>query len=510
MYVNNWLTRREQLSPDRVALVDTLNGDRCITYRAWNRRVNQTANFLSDRLSVQKGDRVAIIASNCVEYLDLWFACGKIGAVVQLLNWRLTAHELAGLIADGTPTVLVYGPEFDAVTTELRSMSSGVREYVAIDRPTEPNDVAFSQRDEYPDSEPPEPDLVWDDAWAICYTGGTTGFPKGAILTHRSITANSVNTVTSWGLTADDVAILQMPLFHTGGFNVFTAPLVHVGGTSIVCRTFDLDQTFDLVRDHGVSLLVGVPTMYLMMQRHPRWQEADFSRVKICGSGGASCPVSVIERFKERGVSLFTGYGLTEAGPNNFWLPEEQRKHKPGAVGYPLFHVDVRIVDENNEECAPGEIGELLIRGPHVCAGYWKKPDETRATITADGWLHTGDLAVRDADGCHSIVGRQKDMIKSGGENIYPAEIESVIHAHPDVAEAVVIGVSDDTWGEVGRAVVVVKPGTTLTSDELLAFCGESLARFKVPRSVVFVEELPKTAAGKIDKKVVSKEHGEP
>ena len=509
MYVNNWLTRRAQLSPDKLALVDTLNDDGRITYRQWNRRVNQTANLLRDRLSVGKGDRVAILASNCVEYLDLWFACGKIGAIVQLLNWRLTAHELAGLIADGSPSVLVHGPEFEALVAELRAAATDVGRYVALGQPTAADDTAFSERAQYPDSEPPEVDLAWDDPWAICYTGGTTGFPKGAILSHRSITANSVNTVMSWGLTADDVAILQLPLFHTGGFNVFTAPLVHVGGTSIVCGGFDLDQTFDLIRDHGVTLLVGVPTMYLMMQQHPRWQEADLSRLKIAGSGGASCPESVIERFKERGVSLFTGYGLTEAGPNNFWLPREQRRLKPGAVGYPLFHVDVGIVDERGDECSAGEIGELLIRGPHVCAGYWNRPDETRATITADGWLHTGDVASRDEDGCFSIVGRQKDMIKTGGENVYPAEVESVLHAHPSVAEAALIGVPDAKWGEVGRAVVVVKPGATLTADELIAFCEGRLARFKIPRSVEFVDELPKTAAGKIDKKVLMEKCGE-
>jgi fatty-acyl-CoA synthase len=509
MYVNNWLTRRAKLSPDRLALVDTLNDDRCITYREWNDQVNRTANFLRDRLSVRKGDRVAILASNCVEYLDLWFACGKIGAIVHLLNWRLTAHELAGLVADGSPSVMVYGPDFEALAGDLRSTVTSVERFIALGHPPTRDDLAFSDREEFPDSEPPEVDLVWDDPWAICYTGGTTGLPKGAILTHRSITANSVNTVMSWRLTADDVAILQMPLFHTGGFNAFTAPLVHVGGTSIVCGGFDLDQTFDLIRDHGVTLLVGVPTMYLMMQQHPRWQDADLSRLKIAGSGGASCPETVIERFKERGVSLFTGYGLTEAGPNTFWLPEEQRLRKPGAVGYPLMHVDLRVVDERGGECSAGEIGELLIRGPHVCAGYWNRPDESRAAITDDGWLHTGDLASRDQDGCYSIVGRKKDMLKSGGENVYPAEVESVLHAHSAVAEAALIGVHDAKWGEVGRAVVAVKPGATLTAEELIDFCEGRLARFKIPRSVVFVDELPKTAPGKIDKKLLVTWYGE-
>ncbi len=391
---------------------------------------------------------------------------------------------------------------------ELRGEAAGVRHFVALGDPLAATDGVFAERLECSDSEPPEVDLDWDDPWAICYTGGTTGFPKGAVLTHRSITANSVNTVMSWGLTGEDVAILQMPMFHTGGFNVFTAPLVHVGGTSIVCRSFDLDQTFDLIRDEGVTLLVGVPTMYIMMQQHPRWQEADFSRVRICGSGGASCPEPVIERFRERGVELFTGYGLTEAGPNNFWMPPDERGGKPGAVGYPLMHVDLKIVDADGGDCGPDEVGELLIRGPHVCAGYWNRPEESADAISQDGWLRTGDLARQDADGCHWIVGREKDMIKSGGENVYPAEVESVLHEHPAVAEVALIGVADDTWGEVGRAFVVVGAGHELTDEELIGFCDGRLARFKIPKSVVFVEELPKTAAGKIDKKALA-ERGE-
>ena len=500
MYVNNWLTRRAALTPNTTALVDTVGGGRQISYREWNRQVNRTANFLRERLSVGRGDRVAVLAMNCVEYLDLWFACGKLGAVIQLLNWRLTYRELAGLLADATPGALVYGPDFAGAVADLRSEATGVEHFVALGEPQVSTDVAFVERLGFSEHEPPEVILGWDDPWAICYTGGTTGFPKGAVLTHRSITANSINTVVSWGLTADDVAILQMPLFHTGGFNVFTAPLVHVGGTSIVCRSFDLDQTFDLIRDQRVTLLVGVPTMYVLMQQHPRWQEADFSRVRICGSGGASCPEPVIKRFRERGVELFTGYGLTEAGPNNFWMPPEERRGKPGAVGYPLFHVDIRIEERDGSECGPGEVGELLIRGPHVCAGYWNRPEESSAAISADGWLRTGDLARRDANGCHWIIGREKDMIKSGGENVYPAEVESVLHEHPAVAEAALIGVADETWGEVGRAFVVARPGCELTADELIAFCDGRLARFKIPKSVVFTAELPKTAAGKIDK----------
>ncbi len=212
--------------------------------------------------------------------------------------------------------------------------------------PPRPSDHVFDERDVFSDDPPPPVELSWDDAWAICYTGGTTGLPKGAVLTHRAITANSVNTIVSWGLTPDDVTILNSPLFHTGGLNVFTAPLVHIGGTSIVCKGFDVDQVFDLIRDRGVTVTFGVPTMFIAMQQHPRWAEADFSKLKLIISGGAPCPMPVFEKFWERGVDFKTGYGLTEAGPNTFWLPKADVRRKPGAVGFPLFHVDVKVVNE--------------------------------------------------------------------------------------------------------------------------------------------------------------------
>lgn len=507
MIVGDWIGRRAQLTPNKTALIDTLNGNRPITYRQWSRTVNRTAHFLQDRLGVHKGDRVAILAHNCVEYLDLWFALGRIGGVLQTLNWRLTAYELEGLLADGDPVALVYGEEFTETIERLRGRVPGLVHYVALKTGAAPEDILFAEREAFTDAPLPEVDLDWDDPWVICYTGGTTGLPKGAILTHRAVTANAVNTVFSWGLAPDDVTILNAPLFHTGGLNVFTAPLVCIGGTSIVCKGFDPDQVFDLIRDASVTVFFGVPTMFIMLQQHPRWEEADFSRLKIVISGGAPCPLPVFEKFWERGVDFKTGYGLTEAGPNTFWLPPEDVRRKPGSVGFPLFHVDVRIVREDGSVCGPDEVGELIIRGPHVCAGYWNNPEATAQTIR-DGWLHTGDLARQDTEGYYYIVGRLKDMFISGGENVYPAEVESVLHAHPAVAEAALIGVPDAKWGEVGRAIVALRPAARLTGEDLLAFCRERLARYKVPKSVIFVEALPKTGANKVDKEQLRELYG--
>lgn len=509
MIFGDWLGRRAQLSPRRLALIDALHGDAAISYGSFNQQANRAAHLLR-REGVARGDRVAVLAKNRVEQLDLWFACGKLGAVLAPLNWRLTAHELAGFVARTRPVVLVYGADFLPQVEALRDRAeaASVRRWIALDEGARaaPADLPFAARDACAAEAPPAVELGPDDPWVLCATGGSTGLPKAAVLTHGNITWNAVNTVTSWGLAPDDLAILSAPLFHTGGLNVFTAPLVHLGGASIVCRDFNVDQVFDLIDRHPVTHFFGVPTMFLAMLEHPRWPAARLDRLKLCISGGAPCPLPVFERFWERGVASFkTGYGLTEAGPNTFWLPPEEVRRKPGAVGYPLMHVDVRIVDEAGEDRGAGEVGELLVRGPHVCAGYWEDPEATAAAIRG-GWLHTGDLAERDAEGCVRIVGRAKDVIISGGENIYPAEVESALAAHPAVAEVALIGVPDPRWGEVGRAVVV--PRGELDPEALLAFARERLARYKVPRSVVLVEALPRTSAGKVDKRRIRELHG--
>jgi fatty-acyl-CoA synthase len=288
-----------------------------------------------------------------------------------------------------------------------------------------------------------------------------------------------------------------------------------VGGTSIVCPEFDLEQTFQLLTGGEVTIWFGVPTMFVMMQNHPLWEQADFTHLKLLISGGAPCPLPVFEKFWGKGVDFKTGYGLTEAGPNTFWLPPEDVRCKPGSVGFPLFHVDVRAVREDGSECIADEVGEMVIRGPHLCGGYWNNSKATAEAIhplpndpAGPDWLHTGDLARCDVEGYYYIVGRSKDMFISGGENVYPAEIESVLHACPAVVEAAVIAVPHETWGEVGRVVVVLKRGQQISEDALLDFVRQQLARYKVPKSVVFVDELPKTGANKVDKKLLAETYG--
>lgn len=511
MLIPDWLARRQALSPERVALIDQARGGREITYRAWNRIVNRSARFLLSAASLRKGERVAVLSKNNTEYLDVLFACQKTGAILSALNWRLTVHELTAIVADAAPAALVYGPGFESAVAAIAASPAArsIRRFIAIGEPAGEGHLSFAAREAMSDDPPPPVELREDDPWVLCSTGGSTGLPKAAILTHGNILWNAVNTVVSWGLRPDDVAILDAPLFHTGGINVFTAPLVYHGGTSIVCAGFDGDLFYDLLASGRPTVYFGVPTMFLALQEHARFAGADFSRLRIVISGGAPCPEPIFRRFWDRGVDFKTGYGLTEAGPNTFWLPPAEVRNKPGAVGYPLFHVDVRVVDSDGRDLGPGEVGELWVRGPHVCKGYWNRPEESAAAIV-DGWLRTGDLAVRDADGAFTIVGRKKDVIISGGENIYPAEVESVLAGHPAISEAALIGAPDPKWGEIGVAVVVVRPGATLGEEEVVSHCRAHLARYKVPRRVIFTDALARTGAGKVDKRALQARFAEP
>jgi fatty-acyl-CoA synthase len=510
----DWLQKRAELSPQSVALIDTLDQNRSITYAEWNHKANQTAHFLRESLGVSQGDLVAVLAKNSVEYLDIWFALAKIGGILQTLNWRLTPHEIAALLNDAPPVALIYdgsrgnSQSIAQTIQSLRGLIPKGIKLVSMSELLGRGDLTLAQREGFPTTLPPSPARSFEDPWVICYTGGTTGLPKGAILSYRAITANAINTIVSWELSSSDVTILNSPLFHSGGLNVFTAPLVYAGGTSIVCQEFDLEQTFDLLNNGRVTIWFGVPTMFVMMQNHPRWDSSDFSHLKLLISGGAPCPLPVFERFWAKEVDFKTGYGLTEAGPNTFWLPAEQVRQKPGAVGYPLFHVELCVVGEQGQPLGSGEVGELLIRGPHLFSGYWNDPLATSSALR-EGWLHTGDLAAYDHDGCYRIIGRLKDMIISGGENIYPSEIENVLHARKDVIEAAVIGVPDEKWGEVGWAIIAVRPDASPTEKDLADYCKERLAGYKIPKRFILTNQpLPKTGANKVDKRALVEVYG--
>lgn len=490
--MNDWLKKRAELSPDKIALTDKIKGYK-VTYNEWNRKVNKLANFLTHKLGVRKGDIVSVLSPNRREYLDLFFACGKIGAILQNLNWRLTPRELLPLVREAKPKVIFYGEQVGELAEELKIKNSiELNEILWNSFSSEFSDVAL---------------VNWDDPWMICYTGGTTGIPKGVVITFRNITFNAINTVISWGLSNKDSAPIITPLFHTGGLNVFTTPLVYIGGENVLMDKFDVDKVFDVINNKEINLLFGVPSIFIMLQNSPRWEKTDFSHLKFVINGGAPCPVPVFKKWWKKGVVFKTGYGLTEAGPNTFWLPDRYVKQKINSVGFPLFYIDVKLINDKGKECGVGEEGELLIKGPHVTPGYFKREEETKKNIV-DGWLRTGDIAYRDSDGCYFIAGRKKDLIISGGENIYPIEIESVLISHPKIKEAAVIGVADKKWGEVPKAIIAVKNNSKLSVEEVKDFLKTRIASYKIPKSFVFVSEIPKTSVGKIDKTFLKKKYG--
>lgn len=480
-YAPDWLARRAQLTGSDPALINAETG-RVTTYTHWNARVNQTARWLQG-LGVGAGARVALLAGNSETWLDVWFACGKLGAILQALNWRLPALSLKRLIDHAQPRLLLVD----------RSHAS-VGEAAANDTPTRQLAALEGERAGLSEGVLDGHRPTLEDPWVLCPTGGTTGLPKLAVLTHGNILWNAAGTAASWQLHAKSRALLNAPLFHTGGMNVFTAPLVWAGGASVVCDGFDAGQVLDHVARGAITCFFGVPTMFQVIQRHPRFASTDFSRLELVISGGAPCPSPVFDAFWDRGLDFKTGYGLTEAGPNNFWLPHDQVREKPGAVGYPLLHVEARLL---NEQGADSSEGELLLRGPHVVPGYYQDPEATGEAIDEEGWLHTGDLARRDSEGSYTIFGRKKDMYISGGENVYPAEVESVLSAHPSVVEVAVVGRPDDKWGEVGHAFVVGMP--SLSEEIIRSWIEGRLAKYQQPARYTFLDALPRTGAGKID-----------
>lgn len=504
LHAADLLSNRARLTPDRVALVELETGRRT-SYAELNRRANRLANFLYDQLGVGPGDRVSILAKNSVVYLDLLYGLPKIGAIFAPFNWRLTAHELAWQVNDLGPKVLLFEPDFAPVVEELLTLAPiphlvtlrGAKLADAASEVLAYEEAAAAASDE----EPQRPPLDYETPYCILYTSGTTGYPKGAVIPHRQVLFNAINTVISWGLTEHDVSPVFTPLFHAGGLFAFLMPILYVGGRIVLAREFDAASTLRAIVDERCTAILGVPTLFQLWQETPAFAAADFRHVRFFINGGAACPPQLAQAWREqKGVAFRLGYGLTEVGVNCFSSTDEEAAAKPGSVGKPIFHSDMRIVDpETGLDVAPGITGELLIRGPHVCAGYWRQPEAT-AAVLRDGWFHTGDMAQRDADGFYTIAGRYKDMIKSGGENIYAAEVEGVFRQHPAVKDAALVGKPDKTWGEIGVMIVVCADGCEVVGEELVEFCRGRLARYKIPKQIVFVDQLPYSPYGKVEK----------
>lgn len=503
MLYGDWIGRWGKSCPDREALVDTV-GSRRYTYGQWAKEVYRMVHHL-DSMGIRKGDRVAVLSFNRAEYLTLFFATSRLGAILVPLNTRLAPGEFTYFLEDSTPKAIFFDEDHQPIVEKMKAKVR-MEHPVCFDRSDVVGRSLATLWEGLPSDAPPEVDLAPSDPQLIIYTSGTTGVPKGVILTYGMITWNSINTNLGWGLRPEDRTVLHSSLFYTAGWNVFTLPLVHLRGTNVLVKGFDADLILDLIERERLTLFFGVPTMFQMLLESPRFAKTDFSSIRFLVSGGAPLPKKLIEMYQaQKGIRLWEGFGLTEVGPNNFMA-----NGNPGTVGNPMPHVDVKVLDSQGKEAPPGQDGELLLRGDHMCSGYWKKPEETAEAIRG-GWFHTGDLARMDEDGHVSIVGRKKDMIISGGINIYPAEVEKAIESHPRVAAAAVIGVADEKWGEVGKAFLEMKPGGKLTLEELQGFLSDRLGKYKIPKYAVVVKELPRTAAsGKVQKFILKEKHGKP
>jgi fatty-acyl-CoA synthase len=446
---------------------------------------------------------VACLSVNNIEYIDLYFACGKIGAILVPLNYRLREYGIREMIIDCKPRLLVYDSIYAELAVALHRDGCverllPIRAAHAAAPTATLTDVVEGGGNQAPQSVTANE----GDIAMILYTSGTTGTPKGAMISWRQIHWNAVNTIISLQLSESDISFLNTPLYHTGGWHVLFTPLIYLGGTLVLQNQFDPERCNALMGRRGITILFGIPTMLRMMMEAPNFDAADFSAARFAICGGEPCPIPVIRAYQEKNVPMRQGYGLTEAGPNCYSLPAEDALRKAGSVGFPGFHVRAKILNDEGEPAQAGGVGELVIGGPHVFSGYWNNPDATRE-ILRDGWVYTGDLFRQDEEGYYFIVGRKKDMFVSGGENVYPAQVERVIYTHPSVAQAAVVGVPDAKWGQSGYAFVVLHPGATLGEKELMDYCKETLASYQCPKSVVFRDELPMGHSGKIDKKAL-------
>lgn len=507
MYIGDYLGRREIYSPDKLAIIDTSKQPELrLTYREFNARANRLANWLRDNARVGKGDRVAILARDGVEYLDLLYACGKLGAIHTALNWRLHWRETLGLIQNTMPKVLIYSDDFKSQVTEIektiRNSQFAIGNYLhiegdGIDRSQHFETILQSSRATPVKCET----LEMEDIACLLFTGGTTGLPKGAMISHRMICWNVLNTVVH-DLHHDDIYLNVYPLFHAGGLFAYMSSQIIFGNTTVLTRQFDPTQVLDLIQRENVTVFAGVPTMYQMMLQAPNFNTADLSSLRFCTCGGAPLPVPVIQQYmRDKNIRFKQGFGMTEFGPGLFALAAEDAERKAGSIGRPNFFVDVRVVDDHNQPLGPNQVGELVLKGPSRCSGYWNDPQSSAQVLDSDGWFHTGDLVRYDDDWYFYVVDRKKDMFISGGENIYPVEIENILYKHPAVHMCAVIGVPDPKWGEVGKACVVLKPGMKATEQELLDLMQQNLAKYKVPKNVVFMDALPLSGMGKILKR---------
>lgn len=497
-----FLAKRAEIEPDKPGLVFE---NTKLTFRQLNDRANRAANALK-KIGVKQGNRVAILAQNSPEYYDVFYGVGKIGAIVVPINWRLAAPEIQFILENSGAKALVFGPEYVDLVAGLRGHVA-IENYIYAGPGPKPDfalDLGEMRADA--DNSNPECDSEGDDTFVIMYTSGTTGRPKGTMLTHANFFWASVTFRTVVQQEQEvERTLLVLPLFHIAAMFQMAA-FVHWGQPVYLMNGFDPKVIFETIEREKITSFGAVPAILSFMRLVPDWQKYDTSSLKVILVFAAPVPVPLIEEYAKGGVVVRQLYGLTECtGPATVIGPEEA-VDRAGSCGKAFFHTDVKVVDMEGNETAPGEMGEVIISGGHNMKGYWRNPDATEEALR-DGWLYTGDVAYRDEDGFIFIADRKKDMIISGGENIYPAEIESVIYGHPKVADVGVIGLPDEKWGETVKAIIVPKPGVELAEAEIIEYLKGKIAKFKLPKSVAFTDSLPRNPSGKILKRVLREEY---
>jgi fatty-acyl-CoA synthase len=505
MNVGEWVYKRALTDPDDLFLKEAERGDREYTNRQFNDRVNRTAHALMS-LAVAGGDRVSTIMLNSSEFLEIYFACAKIGAIMVPLNFRLAVPELLYIIGDCAPKVLVYSSDFAEKVAGITEKAAVRPQVFRIGGEEAGHDRSFADLVEHqPIHEPvPEREVGGNDPLVIMYTSGTTGNPKGVMITHTNITFHCIHNLLGYGVNRTFRSLVTAPLFHIGALSAAANPVIYAGGSLVLKRFFNASEIIKLIAAEKVNYMFAVPVMYQMMAEAAEWDTADFSHVRYFIAGGAPMPVPLIRKYQdEKGIKFAQGFGLTETGRLSS-LPIEDSIRKAGSVGKEEFHVIMRIVDSEHDDVKPGEVGEIVVKGPNVFLGYWNKPQET-AKAFVDGWFHTGDMGRKDEEGFLFIAGRKVELIISSGENIYPAEVEKAIQSITQVKEAAAVGMPDPRRGEVVAAFVSLKAGMSLSEQELIERISDKIAAFKLPKKVFFVDDFPRNVSGKILKKELKK-----
>lgn len=514
-WIGNYLYSRSLLCPEKIAIVD-LDDNKEYSYSELEKRANRLAQVLKEDLGIKPKERVAFLSRNRIELIDAYYATGKVGAIMVPYNARLSSKELGMLLDKEMPKVIFYEDIYENIVEEVLKDRSEIKTVLLKNskESSSKNDYEYEMLTQSKDDKSVSyADSDLEDIHLIIHTGGTTGLPKGGLISHRSELFNSFNEICTWGLNYADSAVILLPLFHTGGWHLLTLPLLHAGGTIYINRQYDPKLTLKVIEEKKTTLLFGAATIFRMMTETEEFEKADLSSLRWVMAGAAPTPINIMQKFWDKGIKFVLGYGMTEAGPNNIsspaqFLSMETICEKYESVGKPMYLSMVKIIDDNGTEIhEPNVAGELVWSGPQIFSGYWDNKEATQETLV-NGWVYTGDMAKKDEDGFYYIVGRKKNMYISGGENVFPPEVETALYEIQGINEVCVFGVADEKWGEVGKAVISLKSKAKLDKEMILQKLAGRLAKYKIPKYITFVEDVPKNNVGKIVVKKVMELYG--